>query len=208
MFPPMEGLLKHAMPARIRPARRRSTPWSLGPKTAVPGDAGVVAGLRYYSPGLGRWINRDPIEEEGGVNLFAMTRNAPVGSVDADGRFAIVPVVSVAAVVAVELFVHSRCESYALSKYGSSGTDAYLHCAVSCGYGKCMMSVNGYLGGPAVSLFAGIFHEIIQAILVGNTLAGAVADIKSDIIGVVGSLGVFGNCAEQCRCENNHWNPW
>ena len=43
MFPPMEGLRKHAMPARIRLARRRSTPWSLGPKTAVPGDAGVVA---------------------------------------------------------------------------------------------------------------------------------------------------------------------
>ena len=67
MFPPMEGLLKHAMPARIRPARRRSTPWSLGPKTAVPGDAGVVAGHRYYSPGLGRWTSRDPIGERGGT---------------------------------------------------------------------------------------------------------------------------------------------
>ena len=26
-------------------------------------------GYRYYSPSLGRWISRDPIEEEGGVNL-------------------------------------------------------------------------------------------------------------------------------------------
>ena len=26
-------------------------------------------GYRYYSPSLGRWISRDPIEEEGGLNL-------------------------------------------------------------------------------------------------------------------------------------------
>jgi len=64
MFTPMEGLLKHAMPARIWPARKRSAPWSLGPKTAVPGDAGVVAGHRFYSPGLGRWASRDPLTVE------------------------------------------------------------------------------------------------------------------------------------------------
>jgi len=27
-------------------------------------------GYRYYSPSLGRWISRDPIEEQGGMNLF------------------------------------------------------------------------------------------------------------------------------------------
>ena len=32
-------------------------------------------GYRYYSPSLGRWISRDPIEEEGGVNLYAMCGN-------------------------------------------------------------------------------------------------------------------------------------
>jgi len=26
-------------------------------------------GLRYYSPSTGRWLNHDPIEEEGGINL-------------------------------------------------------------------------------------------------------------------------------------------
>jgi len=30
----------------------------------------VYYGARYYSPSLGRFINRDPIEEEGGVNLY------------------------------------------------------------------------------------------------------------------------------------------
>jgi RHS repeat-associated protein len=43
-------------------------------------------GLRYYNPGLGRWLNRDPIDELGGVNLYAYVGNDPVDGVDALGR--------------------------------------------------------------------------------------------------------------------------
>ena len=32
-------------------------------------------GYRYYSPELGRWLNRDPIEEGGGVNLYGFVEN-------------------------------------------------------------------------------------------------------------------------------------
>ena len=39
----------------------------------------------YYDPSLGRWINRDPIEEEGGINLFAFVRNSPADQIDAFG---------------------------------------------------------------------------------------------------------------------------
>ncbi|HEY5894206.1 MAG TPA: RHS repeat-associated core domain-containing protein [Chthoniobacterales bacterium] len=39
-------------------------------------------GYRYYSPRIGRWINRDPIEEEGGANLYAFVLNAPTGLID------------------------------------------------------------------------------------------------------------------------------
>ncbi len=34
-------------------------------------------GYRYYSPSLGRWISRDPIEERAGSNVYSFTRNAP-----------------------------------------------------------------------------------------------------------------------------------
>jgi RHS repeat-associated protein len=37
---------------------------------------------RAYSGSVGRFINRDPIEEEGGVNLFAYVTNDPVSFVD------------------------------------------------------------------------------------------------------------------------------
>jgi RHS repeat-associated protein len=35
----------------------------------------VYYGYRYYDPLRGRWINRDPIEERGGANLYAAVRN-------------------------------------------------------------------------------------------------------------------------------------
>ena len=39
-------------------------------------------GFRFYSPGLGRWINRDPLEEEGGMNLYGFVFNDPVNQWD------------------------------------------------------------------------------------------------------------------------------
>ncbi len=39
-------------------------------------------GYRYYSPNMGRWISRDPIEERGGLNLYAFVNNDPVNHWD------------------------------------------------------------------------------------------------------------------------------
>ena len=38
--------------------------------------------LAFYNPSTGKWLNRDPIEEAGGLNLYGMVRNDPVGNVD------------------------------------------------------------------------------------------------------------------------------
>jgi RHS repeat-associated protein len=43
-------------------------------------------GFRYYSPDLGRWINRDPIGENGGVNLFSFVANEAIHSIDLLGE--------------------------------------------------------------------------------------------------------------------------
>ena len=39
-------------------------------------------GFRYLSPTLGRFVNRDPAEEQGGINQFAFVMNSPVMYVD------------------------------------------------------------------------------------------------------------------------------
>jgi RHS repeat-associated protein len=40
---------------------------------------------RYYSPTLGRWLTRDPIGTQGGINLYAYVESSPAGNVDAAG---------------------------------------------------------------------------------------------------------------------------
>ena len=43
-------------------------------------------GYRFYHPVLMRWLNRDPIEEEGGLNLYAACANALIISFDILGK--------------------------------------------------------------------------------------------------------------------------
>ena len=43
-------------------------------------------GFRYYDPETGRWLNRDPIEEEGGINIYAFILNNPIDKVDYLGK--------------------------------------------------------------------------------------------------------------------------
>jgi len=47
-------------------------------------------GLRFYNPSLGRWINRDPIEESGGDNLYGFVGNEPLNTVDLLGQKVVV----------------------------------------------------------------------------------------------------------------------
>ncbi|MBC2603263.1 RHS repeat-associated core domain-containing protein [Puniceicoccus vermicola] len=49
----------------------------------------TVYGFRYYVPETGRWPSRDPIEERGGLNLYAMVGNDAVNQWDFLGLAAI-----------------------------------------------------------------------------------------------------------------------
>ena len=49
-------------------------------------NSGLVYYLyRYYDPNLQRWLNRDPIEEGGGYNLYGFLNNDPLDFVDSLG---------------------------------------------------------------------------------------------------------------------------
>lgn len=43
-------------------------------------------GYRFYSPTLMRWLNRDPIEESGGLNLYGFVGNSSLSDTDLLGR--------------------------------------------------------------------------------------------------------------------------
>jgi RHS repeat-associated protein len=55
---------------QIRPKNRRSRPRV------------TYYGYRYYDPKTGRWPSRDPIEEEGGINLYGFVGNDGVNKLD------------------------------------------------------------------------------------------------------------------------------
>jgi len=49
-------------------------------------QSGLVYYLyRFYDPALQRWLNRDPIQERGGINVYLFLRNAPIGQYDPFG---------------------------------------------------------------------------------------------------------------------------
>jgi YD repeat protein len=47
----------------------------------------VYYNYRFYNPKDGRWINRDPIAEEGGWNLYGFVDNNSIDSFDRSGLF-------------------------------------------------------------------------------------------------------------------------
>src|SRR5690606_38498347 len=49
---------------------------------------------RFYSPGLGRWINRDPIQEKGGLNIYQFVANDPMSKYDPNGLWTICKITS------------------------------------------------------------------------------------------------------------------
>lgn len=53
----------------------------------------IAPALAFYNPTTGRWLSRDPIEEEGGVNLYGFVKNDTVGGIDYLGESAIGKVV-------------------------------------------------------------------------------------------------------------------
>jgi RHS repeat-associated protein len=44
-------------------------------------------GFRFYDPNLQRWLNRDPIGEEGGINLYVCFSNNPLSNYDPTGLY-------------------------------------------------------------------------------------------------------------------------
>jgi uncharacterized protein RhaS with RHS repeats len=51
-------------------------------------------GYRYYDPKTGRWPSRDPIEEEGGVNLYGFVGNDGVNQTDILGQMSLPKIIT------------------------------------------------------------------------------------------------------------------
>lgn len=64
---------------------------------------------RKYDSNMGRWINRDPIEEQGGANLYRITYNNSIDLFDTKGLFGLsVKLLSIYAIRFYSMRSHSR----------------------------------------------------------------------------------------------------
>jgi RHS repeat-associated protein len=64
----------------------------------------ILATYRWYSPQLRRWVSRDPIGYQGGVNLYEYARSNPTNYYDYQGHHPALIVLALAAYEAAELY--------------------------------------------------------------------------------------------------------
>jgi RHS repeat-associated protein len=64
-----------------------ANPYRYSSKEQDPRSGLYYYGYRWYAPNLQRWVNRDPIEEVGGINLYEYARNRPINIIDSFGLF-------------------------------------------------------------------------------------------------------------------------
>jgi RHS repeat-associated protein len=113
-------------------------------------NSGLVYYLyRYYEPNLQRWLNRDPINEEGGINLYGYIGNNPVSGIDPDGRILVIDDVleigaaDVAAATALGAYIGSggpqkdaQAIADAYTAVANAVADAYRWCTKAHGQGE------------------------------------------------------------------------
>lgn len=80
---------------------------------------------RHYSPRLKKWLSKDPISESGGINLYQMVGNDPVGYLDMLG------------------YAYQACHIYIFFGHTYATNDSQLD--MSMGIGKAIKSVNNAL---------------------------------------------------------------
>ncbi len=91
----------------------------------------ILAGARAYHPYLMRWLQRDPIGIEGGINLYEYVKSNPMRYFDATGykpeESILGPVTQPAGAIA------DFCQSYfEMLSANFIGQDKYFHCKANC----------------------------------------------------------------------------
>jgi uncharacterized protein RhaS with RHS repeats len=146
----------------------------------------------YYDPGPQRWINRDPIGEVGGVNLYRFVLNTPVGRVDAKGLLPDLP-------DAGERWLQdclcvrrvAKTTQQALRDGGfpigneATGGNAFQHCLISCRASK-------ECGTDSARTLLTDYEN--QQSLSEQTVLQREMDLKNNEVG----YAVKGDCAKGC----------
>ena len=133
----------------------------------------VYYNYRHYSPSLGRFLSRDPIAEQGGLNLYAFVKNNPILLTDEKGN--IVPVFVLG--VAISPLIFKCISGFVTSALLDLGMQL-ARCVVKyptfecqqkcCKVNHCSYLISGIVGcmfSPIPIGFGGLGVEVIKKLL-------------------------------------------
>jgi len=148
-------------------------------------------GYRFYAPELQRWVNRDPIQELGGVNLFMFVGNDPNQNIDYSGQFfgqnlILGTIARVMMYFVQKYFVNSGC-----SKAGNDCSSCCNASAVALGASCAALATAFGVGAAGMSVGA------IAAIpIVGPPLAAAIGPWIGPLVGISVGAMFAGECMQ------------
>lgn len=171
------------------------------PKTHTPLSPVKERGLRYYLPESGRWLNRDPLKERGGRNLYLFVANNSINRGDALGLLTWNDVVSMfqktkEAIAAAQKCMDSVKEAF--NRRDSGYGDKLNHCISSCEIsedcGQVIATALGYVKEDRDLIFGGIewvidwvipesWEEWLHDNIQGGTFDESVADFVANFTG-------------------------
>jgi RHS repeat-associated protein len=158
-------------------------------------------GYRYYDPNTGRWPSRDPIEEEGGINLYGFVENNGLNKWDYLGQCAVCP--------------KNTCNKWSIETVGNFGGGAVavagstytkLRAIGECSMDKYEYYYNfnavgvgaGFAAGGGAALLPDLFkHEFETECITWDDHAGF-----GQFSGVSGGIFVTITISKPCWCSS------
>jgi RHS repeat-associated protein len=140
-----------------------------------------LAPYRAYSSEMGRWLSRDPIGEEGGINLYGYVNNNPVGAIDPEGASSTLVTGAIGA--GIGALVGGGITAWNGGSWSEIG----------------MSAGRGAIAGGVAGLTMGIGGGAVAGIFGGGVLGGAASGAVAGAAGNVGAQGF--DFATGLRCE-------
>ena len=132
----------------------------------------LLLGHRYYDPATGRFLNRDPISYEGGVNLYEYVNNSPLSIHDASGFivmggggsnpgeaiFSVMECMSEVAKMVGQLINHEPCAAAMICQF-------MMNCVLSGMVGAAeegLRDTGNLLGACLLGVLASMMHNVMD----------------------------------------------
>jgi RHS repeat-associated protein len=177
-----------------------SNPFRFSTKYTDTETGGVDFGRRIYLPSLARFANRDPISEDGGLNLYAYALNDPTNAIDINGELPIL-LIAVPFVIGFGLDVGFQMGGNWLASrpvgnisYGRATVGGVINVA---GFGL-VANIGRVVGGArTVTYAANTANTGVWSNVGGNVVRTPLTSVVRDTISSAGVGNIAGGVAAQ-----------